>query len=824
MGSRECSAPARTATEKRTRKPRERASYNPGLGGSERFVSDCPQIETLEGVATGRIMDPALLGHVSTCTRCRTRSRHHESDRLLLAELSAALRVASPNAADSNAQPASSALPIVEGHEILRELHRGGQGVVFEAMQLEPRRKVALKVLLEGVFASAERLRRFEREIDLVATLRHPNLVTVHRSGRTQDGRHCFTMELVEGIPLHEHAARRGAEGWRTQEILELFKRICAAVGYAHQRGVVHRDLKPANVLVDAAGEPRVLDFGVAKPLAAGGPKELGEEDEDDGATRTGVFVGTLAYASPEQVRGETDQVDLRTDVYSLGVLLYELLAGEMPYASKGAFSEAVPAILDVEPPPPRGCDDELAAIVQKALAKERDRRYSSATELLGDVERYLRGDPIDAKRGRTGYLLRKAIARHRFAAAVALGVLVVVVVAAFVSTYYAREAIAAADRSQRSARTTQRVNQFIQNMLWNLQPDQAKGRNVTVRELLDEESRRIDAELADEPEALAALHHTIGRTYASLGIADEAERHCARALAMRRRGVGDEDALIDDLIANAWVCRNRGSFAQAEEHLGEALALLDARAIDDPGRRAVILSDTAETRTARGDTKDAEPLLRTALELLRDCGRHKDAATTLIRLGLLLQERGDLTASESRLREGLEILRQRGDLELTSVARGLQQLARTLAELGRLDEAIATADEARELFRKILGDDAPFSILSLAELAWMRCRRDGYPAAESLHLEARARRPALAEREEVTCANALNGLALLAKERGDLAEADELFREALARFERLVGHEHSYVASVLQSHSWLLENHGYAAEAATRAREAVAI
>jgi len=312
--------------------------------------------------------------------------------------------------------------PEIEGFQILRELHRGGQGVVYEAHDKVTKRKVAIKILIEGQYASRAARRRFEREIELVASLKHPNIVAVFQSGRTNDGRQFFVMDYVRGVPIDQYVR---SQSLSLEDALRLFATVCEAVSYAHQKGVMHRDLKPANILVDSLGNPRVLDFGLAKLIGA---------PEHTVISLTGQVVGTLPYMSPEQARGNPDEIDTRTDIYALGVILYEILTGQYPYPVVGAMVDVLQHIAKTPPTPPSRAwkadsgvsrrtarhlragrcpiDKEVEAIVLRALHKDRQRRYQSVSSLQNDVQRYLEGMPIEARMGMGLYLVRKAVVR----------------------------------------------------------------------------------------------------------------------------------------------------------------------------------------------------------------------------------------------------------------------------------------------------------------------------------------------------------------------------------------------------------------------------
>jgi hypothetical protein len=314
--------------------------------------------------------------------------------------------------------------PMVPGFDILDELGRGGMGVVYKAVQRATKRTVALKVMLQGPFASPRQQRRFEREVDLAASLRHPGIVTIYDSGVTPQGLHYFVMEYIEGVPLDEYL--RSPVPSSQADSLRLFRKIASAVAYAHQRGVIHRDLKPGNIRLDADGEPHVLDFGLAKAAGSNDP----DVPTDHPLTFTGEFLGTLAYASPEQAAGDLAQVDVRTDVYALGVILYQMLTGKFPYPVAGRIPEVLRNIAETEPEPPvssnqERIDESLAAIMLKAMAKDPARRYQSAAAFVEDIDRYLAGEAPQARAVSMSFLVRSWVRRNFTATlgVVALGI-----------------------------------------------------------------------------------------------------------------------------------------------------------------------------------------------------------------------------------------------------------------------------------------------------------------------------------------------------------------------------------------------------------------
>ena len=303
---------------------------------------DCPSTEALERHLQAGCPGDEVARHVAGCAACGGALARIEENNRFLGDLRGAI-----------GQLAGDAWPTLPGYEVLGEIHRGGQGVVYRARQLATKRTVAIKLLLDGMLATPARRRRFEREIELVAALEHPSIVTVFDSGTTPDGQHFLVMEHVDGVPLDRAPAPSGGR----EEVLRRFVAVCDALSYAHRRGVIHRDLKPANVLVDAGGRVHVDDFGSAKGLPGADAAERAP------LTVTGAFLGTLAYASPEQVAGEPERVDVRTDVYSLGVMLYQLLAGRLPYPGGGP-QDVLQAIVEREPDPlPTAVGRDLATL-----------------------------------------------------------------------------------------------------------------------------------------------------------------------------------------------------------------------------------------------------------------------------------------------------------------------------------------------------------------------------------------------------------------------------------------------------------------------------
>lgn len=353
---------------------------------------------------------PDLERHLATCPHCRARAE----------EIHAGIKTVAVGS-----KPL--ALPEKIGpYVVKRLLGEGGQGLVYEAEQQTPRRAVALKVLRGGRFVSEHHVKHFQREIQTLASLTHPAIATIYEAGRTEEGQHFFAMELVAGAPIDAYVHENNGP---LEERLELFGKVCDAVHYAHQHGVIHRDLKPSNIFIDADGDPKILDFGLARMTNA-------DVTLTTTTTETGQIVGTLRYMSPEQAGGYADRIDERSDVYALGVILYELITDQSPYDVSSVLPEAVLAICQSPPRKPstirRALRGDLETITLKALEKEPSRRYGSVAELSKDVRRYLNGEPILATRPSTAYVLRKKVSKHRAGCALAGVAVVLALVAVF--------------------------------------------------------------------------------------------------------------------------------------------------------------------------------------------------------------------------------------------------------------------------------------------------------------------------------------------------------------------------------------------------------
>ncbi len=567
------------------------------------------------------------------------------------------------------------ALGTLGRYQLLEETGRGGQGVVYRARDRQTNRIVAVKRLVAGALASSAMRHRFHREIEAAAALHHPNIVTLF-GAEPVAGQPLLVMQWIDGVPITEWAGRSPRPSRR--EVLEVFARVADAVHHAHQRGVIHRDLKPSNILVDASGVPHVLDFGTAK---------LSTPADRAWATHSGQFLGTPAYCSPEQVRGRPADVDVRCDVYALGVVLYEMLAGRLPYPVEGSLADVFDAIERVEPARLSRVDLEvsrdLEAIVLKALEKAPARRYQSVEALGADVRRFLRGEPVEARGTGTLYMLRKAIGRHRVP--VAAGAVVAVLLAGYAVSMPVLYA-----RAQRQAQRAAKIQQFLEETLVTASPYRLGG-DLQVSTILAEAVRRLDCEFAGDPEAEAGIRYTIARAYGNLWMWPEAEPQVRRASELYRSlEVDDPTTFVQSL--------NLRGRALAFCHDDEAIAVLEeALSMEEPlgGDHPLV----AETLTALGFAcwhaceprrdQEADARYRQSLDMYRRLHVEPtpEWARAAFSYGMFKLSAGDHAAAEAAFDEAMHMYDRLGN-ETFYVTRCLDGYGRLLMETGRYEEA----------------------------------------------------------------------------------------------------------------------------------------
>jgi serine/threonine-protein kinase len=662
-------------------------------------------------------------------------------------------------------------------YEILEELGSGGMGTVFLARRAdsEYEARVAVKIVRPGLF-STETLRRFRAERQALARLAHPGIARLLDGGTTSEGVPYLVMEHVEGLPIDAWADERSLD---REARVRLFRSVCSAVQYAHTGLIVHRDIKPANILVTSEGEPKLLDFGIAKFLG----------EEDPGMTRVGERVLTPDYASPEQIRGEP--VTTATDVYSLGVVLYRLLTGRPPYSfPKGRSSEIERIVCEQRPEPPRLTED-LDTILGKALAKEPGRRYASVVELSEDLRRCLENEPVAARPDTFVYRASKFVRRHRGGVAATAGVVLAL-------TGGLGIALSSASAARREAKKAEQINAFVQQVLGAANP-WADGSQITVAEVLDRASSRIGTDLAGQPEVEAGVRRTVGETYSGLGLYEKAEPQLRRSIELLRRARGEaSDDVADALLALSTVLVSRGDPKQAEPPAREALAIREKlRGRDDPsvGRALTALGGVLQ---AAGDLDAAEAVERRAIDILRKSpGAEASLAEALNNLAVTLGTKGDLAAAEPLQREALAVIRRAHPGAHPDVASAMSALATTVWD-GKRDAAEAESlyRETLAMRRELLGEDHPDVSWTLYNYAYMLMEQGDMARAEALAREALGNRGKTLPDEHPMVAATLQLVGRCRLGQGDPPAAEPFLRESLELRRRTLPEGHWLLAS----------------------------
>jgi hypothetical protein len=627
-----------------------------------------PDPQLLEAMSGGAEVPSEVVEHVAECLVCQSAVAEFEQNNRFLSKMIRSARAAeeesrrrrsdAATAALNSGQPTDilAAVPTLPGYEGLREIHRGGQGVVFRARQVATKRDVAIKMPLSGSFLSQRAKVRFEREIELVAQLQHPHIVTVYDSGLTPDGRYYIVMELIDGVTLDrflrsvsETSTQTGRQ--RVTFIIKLFEKIALAVQHAHARGIVHRDLKPGNIIVDNAGDPHVVDFGLAR---------RGEWDPETSPTIVDEFQGTPAYASPEQVGGDPRAIDVRTDVYSIGVMLYRALTGEWPYAVDGSLADQIRNIKLTPAPAPsrrvRGVSSDLDTVVLVALAKERERRYQSAGALASDLRCVLEGNPIAARPASVWYVVSKAVMRHKpVAAIIAAGV----IAGAATVTSYVVSARSRAQAATEIAQAQSAAAGLAQTILGKIgsAAGASGGQRAFARRVLNESSAELDNGLAaDSPRTFVALRKQLAAMFISIGEPRSAVYQLQSAAATLRAAPAgsrfsarDTEDVNRDLLAAQQAA---GMFEDAKIQLEAYLAALPTQS-QYHVERALYQINLARLYLNGGDPAGADTFIRACLASGPICGQDYDNCGEMCDVwARAAQQLGDVTiAAEIKAR-----------------------------------------------------------------------------------------------------------------------------------------------------------------------------
>lgn len=704
---------------------------------------------------------------------------------------------------------------VIGRYHLVRRLGEGGMGEVWLAEQKEPvRRRVALK-LIRGGLNTRETIARFKSERQALALMDHPAIARVFDADATPTGAPYFVMEYVAGAPITDYCDNHRLS---TRERLELFAQVCDGVQHAHQKAIIHRDLKPSNILVtevDGKAAPKIIDFGVAKALT----QSLGAETM---FTRAGGLVGTPGYMSPEQASSSGEDIDTRTDVYSLGVVFYELLAGAPPLdLGKLGLEELLRKLREDEPPKPstrisvqdratctevanqrqteplalaRQLRGELDAIALKALEKERSRRYASASEFAADVRRYLNNEPVLAVPPSLVYRARKFARRYRVALATACAFALVLIAASVVSV---RQSI----RANREAAVAQAVNDFLQNDLLaqasaakQSGPKTKPDPDLKVRTALDRAAQRIKGKFGKEPQVEAAIRNTVGMAYTGLGLYPEAAEQLEAALDLRRRALGPEHPdTLRCMSALASVYWREGKYPQAEA-LDDQTLQIERRVLGPEHPDTLVsMNNLAWVYSDEGKYPQAEALYSQALEIRRRVlgPEHPDTLVSMNNLAHVYWYEGKYPQAEALDDQTLQIQRRVLGPEHPDTLWSMGNLANAYWIQGKYAQAEALASQTLEIRRRVLGPEHPETLWSTNNLANVYLGEGKYPQAEALFTQALDGRRHVLGPEHPDTLRSMFNLANVYASEGKYAEAEALHSQALEIRRRVVGPEH---------------------------------
>ena len=725
-------------------------------------------------------------------------------------------------------------------YKLLRMLGEGGMGIVYLAEQQGSiRRQVALKVIKPGM-DSKRILARFEVERQALALLDHPNIAQVYDAGTTVNGRPYFVMEYVKGLPITEYCDHHMLS---IEQRLRLFQQVCQAVHHAHQKGIIHRDVKPSNILVttqDDQAVPKIIDFGVAKAIA----QPLTERTL---YTEQGQLFGTPEYMSPEQADIATEDIDIRSDIYSLGVLLYVLLTGVLPFDSEtfrdGGIDHIRKVIREIDPKTPstrltslgaeakevaqKRCTEvgtlakrlykELEWIPLMAMRKDRTRRYRSASELSDDIENYLKGAPLIAGPESTVYQLKKFVRRNRTLVGGVLAVLVVSLIGTVVSITFALG-------QARARAEAQAVSDFLRlSVLESLDPFKVGGREITIRSVLDTASKSLEGDFTSTPLAEAGIRYTIGNAYWSLGLYEQSEVHLKRAMEIQQAKLGPENpATLLSTHYLGWLYFSKSRYIEAEKYLTRALEARSRVLGEEDGDTLLSMVGLACVYHRQGRFQEAEDLIQKALGVTRRVQDHPYTPAFLNALARNYELQGRFDEAEQLVKQGLEIGRRiRGENDWFTLLLK-HSFGRICWHLGRYEEAEEPLKETLEGRREAWGQEHPDTLGTIATLGQLyhtqgRYEEAGFYLDQALESSLQS----LGDAHYIT-AECMRERGMLYLSQGKYDEAEPLLEKALKISNHIAGEENWLSLSVKNTIAKLYTVQGRYKEAEKTFRQAL--
>jgi len=750
--------------------------------------------------------------------------RECSEDPTLLQEVESLLSASAEPDEILHGEVAAAASRVLENHgvaagdrigpyRVVKELGRGGMGSVYLANRADQEfeKQVAIKVASAG-FLTPDALKRFRAERQILARLEHEHIARLLDGGST-GGVPYVVMEYVDGMPITAYCTSRNLN---VRERLELFRKACSAVQCAHQSLVVHRDIKPANIMVANDGVVKLVDFGIAKLLDT--------QLDSEALTQPFERILTPEYASPEQVRGEP--ITTASDIYSLGVVLYEMLTGDPPYRFTSRRATEIEQVVCTEQPAlpsakasNRKLAGDLDNIVLLAMRKEPARRYASVADFSEDVRRYLEGYPVFARQEGFGYRAAKFVRRNTLA--VALSAVMLLALTGFGITMAVLAKRFALERD-----AAQEVSDFLVKIFERADTGETGGAAVTAREVLDQGVQHIERELPSQPGLQANLFAAVGRVYQNLGLLTRSEEMLEKSLKIRQADPNASDLdLARSLKEVAEIQRVRRDYKRAEPLIQQALAIRERRLGKDDPAYADALNTLAMVKQDSGDYKSAEPLLRQAIDINRRKlgSEHLQTIITTSNLGGLLHNRGRQKEAEPLLREALAMRRRiHGDLHWRT-ALSMRRLARLLEEMGNFTEAEKLLVESLAINRKLYGGVHPEVASNLNALASVMQSLKRFDDARALYQQAIEMESTIRP-DGVELAMVLNNLGSLEEDVKNYPAAEQLYRRSLAIRRAKLGSKHPAVARLLHNLGQLLSGTGKLKESREMLNECVEI
>jgi len=677
---------------------------------------------------------------------------------------------------------------------ITRWIADGGMGSVFEAERDDEAfaQKVAIKILRNPLIGRHIE-QRFLGERQILAGLSHPYICRLLVGGATEDGYPYLVMEVVDGTPIDRYCDEHDLD---VEARLQLFRKVCEAVSFAHRNLVVHRDIKPSNVLVDVDGNPKLLDFGIAKlldPLTDGPPIV---------ETRAAERLMTPEFASPEQVRG--DAITIATDVYALGALLYRLLSGRSPHEASGpGVFDLEKSILEETPRKPSDVattafevSTDLDNIVMMALSKEPERRYATVVQLSEDIGRFLRRVPVEAHPASLGYRLGKFISRNRLPVALAT---VSGIVIAVLTAVYAASVIKQRNLAELEAAKAEQVSEFLLGLFDTANPGTARGESVTARSLLDRGAERIDTELAGQAETRAAMQSVMGGAYMGLGLYENADRLLTQALETQQaEAAGTGSDVVQTLTRLGRLAVLQGGYAKGEEIFGEALALQRQQAGGPDRATAELLSLLADAIFYQSRHEDSVENYDEALAVIDRVspGPSREKASIMNNYGWVLLYMGEFTRAESMLKDAIDMYSATVGLMHPETAQAMYHLNYVYADTGRWEEAKATIQQSLDITGSVLGENHPEYATRLWALGWILENENDFQEAERLYRQSLEISLAIGDPTHPYIALSKNNLAGALRGQGKFEEAATLLQDSLALNQSIRGPDHPETAT----------------------------